>query len=182
MDKQQLLKYCEAIDHFLTQPATLYVYGSAAFMLLDESGRTSIDIDVAGPYSQADWADLRQAAEQAGLPVNPEETSGKDHLEIVALPRLCLPRPAADDELLLWQGAKLTIKSASAAQLVASKLIRYDEIDQSDMRYLCEAMRITFDDVAAAVELLPPHFRLDRLVRDNLENLKNDMNMWRSSP
>ncbi|MCX7003828.1 MAG: hypothetical protein NTV22_11220 [bacterium] len=30
MDKHQLLKYCEAIDHFLTQPATLYVYGIAA--------------------------------------------------------------------------------------------------------------------------------------------------------
>lgn len=182
MDKHQLLKYCEAIDHFLTQPATLYVYGSAAFMLLDESGRISNGVDIAGPYSHADWADLRRAAEQAGLPVNPEETSARDHLEIVALPRLCLPPPTPADELLLWQGAKLTIKSVAAAQLVASKLIRYDELDQSDMRYLCEAMRITFDDIAAAVERLPAHFRVDPLVRDNLENLRTDMMMWSVLP
>jgi len=59
------------------------------------------------------------------------------------------------------------------------QLLKYCEaIDH----YLCEAMRITFDDIAAAVERLPAHFRVDPLVRNNLENLRADMAMWAVAP
>ena len=65
---------------------------------------------------------------------------------------------------------------------MASKLIRYDAIDQSDVRYLIGQMRLTYADVAQAVERLPAGFRNDVLVRENLRNLQEDLKLWRSGP
>jgi len=53
MNKSELIAYLEGIDGGLQQPAMLYIYGSAVCILLDEPDRTSLDIDVAGPYSDA---------------------------------------------------------------------------------------------------------------------------------
>lgn len=159
----------------------LTVYGSAAFILLDEVGRTSLDIDVAGPYSKADLNDLSSAAEKAGLPVNPEEGHAGDHLEWISLPRLCLPCPTPETEIVLWQGRRLVVRTVSAPQLVASKLIRYDEIDQSDIRFLCFQLRIAFPDIVSAVETLPPLFRHDPVLRENVRNLSADMKLWRGT-
>jgi hypothetical protein len=127
MNKVELIGYLEGIDRALETPATLYIYGSAACILMDEPERTSLDIDVAGPYSQADEADVRRAAGRAGLPVNPGEDYGGDHIEWVGPLRLCLQPPVAGAEMTLWQGSKLCIRTGPVADLVASKLIRCDE-------------------------------------------------------
>jgi hypothetical protein len=58
----------------------LVVYGRAAFLLLGQQERTSLDIDVAGPYSQADYADLQQACRAAGLPVNSDDLPAGEHM------------------------------------------------------------------------------------------------------
>lgn len=50
-----------------------------------------------------------------------------------------------------------------APQLVASKLIRYEEIDQADIRYLWTQSRIAFQAVEAAVRELPPPFDTDHV-------------------
>jgi hypothetical protein len=42
MNKTDLVGYLERLDRALTAPATLHIYGSAAFMLLDEPERTSL--------------------------------------------------------------------------------------------------------------------------------------------
>jgi hypothetical protein len=76
MNKSELKTYLERIDAALEQPAMLYIFGSAACILMDEPDRTSLDIDVAAPYSVADYADIEQAAEAAGLPINPNESLG----------------------------------------------------------------------------------------------------------
>ena len=44
MNKTDLLGYLERLDGALKAPATLHIYGSAAFMLLDEPERTSLDV------------------------------------------------------------------------------------------------------------------------------------------
>ena len=62
--------------------------------------------------------------------------------------------------------------------LVASKLIRYDEIDRSDVQYLLTQSRAPFSDIEEAAGRLPSPFARDPLVRDNLENLRADMAMW----
>ena len=80
--------------------------------------------------------------------------------------------------MILWQGERLTIKTASVTELVASKLIRYDEIDQGNIQYLCSQSPISFADAESAVRRLPPPFNTDALVLENLENLRNDLVMW----
>jgi hypothetical protein len=182
MNKTQLVKYLEQIDAGLQHDAELVVYGSAAFILLGEEERTSLDIDVAGPYSKADSADFQQAARQAGLPVNPEETTSGEHIEWVPALRLCLPSPQPETEQILWRGHKLKVKTVSVAELIASKLIRYDEIDQSDIQFLCAQRPVEWPRVAEAVRSLPSPFNEDALVKENLENLRRDMAIWRGNP
>ena len=75
--------------------------------------------------------ELRRAAEAAGLPFNPEEPSQNNHIEWVSGLRLCLAVPQPDSEILLWRGRFLTVTTVSIPDLIASKLIRYDEIDQA---------------------------------------------------
>ncbi len=178
MDKKTLISYLEGLDGALRSRANLYVYGSAACILLDEPGRTSLDIDVAGPYSVVDESDLREAAIAAGIPVNPTEDYNGDHIEWVGPLRLCLQPPVAGKGLTLWQGARLRIQTGGIVDLVASKLIRYDDIDRSDVQYLLNVSRLPFADIERAAACLPPPFNQDALVRENLCNLKTDMAIW----
>ena len=80
--------------------------------------------------------------------------------------------------MLLWQGTQLTVKSGPPADLIASKLIRYDEIDQGDIQVLLSQTRISFDDVADAVKRLPPPFSHDCMVLENLQNYRTDTELW----
>lgn len=178
MNKEELLGYLERLDHALKAEATLHIYGSAAFMLLDEPERTSLDVDVAAPYSSVDIGDLRQAATVAGLPLNPSDDYAADHLEWISSLRLCLAKPNPETELLLWKGARLSVKTGSIVQLIASKLIRYDEIDRSDIQYLIRQTPVNIDAVAEAVAALPEPFNRDVMVLKNLGNLRVDMTLW----
>lgn len=181
MNKQELLSYLSKIDAALKRDSTLCVYGSAAFILLDEEDRTSLDIDVAAPYSDVDFDDLKQAAEKAGLSINPDEAGSSEHIEWISPLRLCLSRPDPETEILLWSGKKLKVKTVSSADLVASKLIRYDEIDQSDIQYLCTQTRMDFESIEAAVKSLPAPFDRDVILLENLRNLESDLQMWNES-
>lgn len=181
MNKNQLLNYLEQIDAALPDEALLYVYGSAAFILLDEPERTSLDVDVAAPYCQLDERAFRDAAARAGLQVNPELATPNDHIEWISSLRLCLPKPSADSDIVLWQGRNLTVKTGAIPALIASKLARYDAIDRSDVQYLLAQHAVAFNDVALAVRSLPPPFNQDAVVLENLENLRNDMAMWQGS-
>ncbi|TAN36759.1 MAG: hypothetical protein EPN23_08085 [Verrucomicrobia bacterium] len=177
MDRKNIELFLEKVDADLSAPADMVLYGAGAFMLLGEEGRTSLDLDVAGPYCQGDVTALRRACEKAGLPINPPPETLHEHIEWVGIERLCLPPPGPDD-VVLWRGQRLTVRTVAPAALVASKLIRYDETDQADVRSLCFRLRISWDDVRAAAERLPMTFRRDPLVRENLENLQRDMQLW----
>jgi hypothetical protein len=181
MNKQELLGHLARLDHALASEAVLCIYGSAVCILLDEPDRTSLDIDVAAPYSRVDFVDLVHAAGLAGLPVNPPDDIQADHLEWISAVRLCLPRPDPTTELVLWQGRRLSIKTVSLPELVASKLIRYDPIDQGDVQYLCAQAKVGFAQVESAVSRLPPPFHQDPLVLENLENLRRDLTLWRKA-
>ena len=174
VNKTQLLDYLCKMDGGLTAPATLCIYGSAAFILLDEPDRTSLDVDVAAPYSDANFADLSRAAVAAGLPINPAPDTSGEHIEWIQAARLCLAPPTAGRVVLLWQGARLKIVTVPPPDLIASKLIRYDELDQADIAYLWAQQHVAWTDIAAAVQRLPEPFKHDPVVRDNLANLKAD--------
>jgi len=179
MDKGEILSYFGRLDKELAAPSVLHIYGSAAVILLGADERTSLDIDVAGPYSSVDGAKFAEASTAAGLPVNPSSDFASNHLEWIGHFRLCLPPPPPESEsIVLWRGAKLVVKTGTVADLVASKLIRYDETDQSDIQFLHKISRFTFESVAAAVETLPKPFDTDPLVLENLANLKADICTW----
>jgi hypothetical protein len=65
--------------------------------------------------------------------------------------------------------------------LIASKLIRYDELDQSDIQFLCAQQTVAWQRVAEAVRSLPPPFNEDAVVHENLANLQRDMALWRGT-
>ena len=182
MNKCQLVAYLERIDAVLPDEAMLYIYGGAAFILLDEPERTSLDIDVAAPYCRVDERVFRDAASNAGLPVNPDLDTAKDHIEWISSLRLCLPKPSANSDIVLWRGRNMTVKTGAISALIASKLIRYDAVDRSDVQYLLAQHPVALNDVAVAVRSLPPPFNQDAVVLENLENLRNDMAVWIGTP
>lgn len=104
MDATTLRQHLVRLDSALGESARLCIYGSAALMLMGEEGRSSVDVDVAGPYSAV--------------------------------------------------------------------------IDQADIQFLIVHGRVRYEDIAQAVHRLPAAFRDDVLVRENLENLRHDMQRW----
>ena len=179
MNKGELVSYLERLDEALTTQAMLYIYGSAVVILLDAPGRTSLDVDVAGAYSSVSQAELARAAEQAGLPLNPDDPLfAGNHLEWVGALRLCLPPPGRDS-MTLWQGTRLTVQTGSVPDIIASKLIRYDETDKADIQFLASQSAFSWEAVRAAAATLPAAFREDALVKENLNNLAADLAAWK---
>ncbi len=148
-------------------------------MLLGEELRTSLDIDVAGPYCSGRVLEFRKAAEAAGLPIDPDPSFRGNHIEWVGPLRLALPKPDPTSDMVLWQGDHLTVRSVSPAHLIASKLIRYDESDMADIRFIVENAGVSYSDILESVKNLPARFGKDPVLIDNLENLKLDMQIWR---
>ena len=177
MNAAILREHLARLDAALHEPARLCIYGSAALMLLGEEDRFSLDVDVAGPYSNVNERALAAAAQVIGLPVNPPDDFSGDHIEWVGPLRLCLARPSGDT-LDLWQGSRLSLFTVPPPDLIASKLIRYDPTDQGDIQFIVVHQRISFDEIERAVERLPDPFRRDTLVCDNLKNLRGDIQRW----
>ena len=179
MDKQRILDIFALIDNQLRSSASICLYGSGAFILLEQEGRTSLDLDIAAPYSKVDFADFSRAVEAAGLSINPEEGVDDDHIEWISTVRLCLAEPSTTELIVLCEGKKLNVFTVSPADLIASKLIRYDAIDQSDIHYLVFQMNLSFEAIEQAVLRLPQQLGRDISFVENLTNLKQDMRLWR---
>ena len=76
-------EYFVRLDALVAPGTVLYVYGGAAVALLGAGIRTTMDVDVAEPYSHFDRAAFAEASAQAGLPVNPGEDYEQAFLELV---------------------------------------------------------------------------------------------------
>lgn len=72
----------------------------------------------------------------------------------------------------------MLVKTGSAADLIASKLIRYDESDCADIQFVVRQGGVVWADVQAAVRRLPTPFHADRMVLENLDNLRIDLPLW----
>jgi hypothetical protein len=179
MNKTALLEHLRQLDAALRSPARLCVYGSGAFILLDEPGRTSLDLDVAAPYSQAALPELERAAAEVNFPLNPPAEFGGDHIEWIGPLRLCLAAPQSTRTVPLWSGQRLEVFTVAPADLAASKLVRYDDLDRADLQFLCEQTGLDWNDIAEAAGRLPEVFRNDPVVRDNLNSLRTDMSLWK---
>ena len=149
-------EYFVRLDALVAPGTVLYVYGGAAVALLGSGIRTTMDVDVAEPYSHFDRTAFAVASAEAGLPVNPGLDYDAAFLELVGALRLCVPEPTAEQPgLVLFSGRNLTVRTGSAADLIASKLVRYDEQDQQDIQFLLKAGGVSLAAVRESVSRLP---------------------------
>ena len=177
MNAAALREHLARLDAALEEPVRLCFYGSAPLMLMGQEDRSSLDIDVAAPYSSANERALAEAAERIGLPVNPVDDYSGDHIEWVGPLRLCLASPG-ENPVILWQGSRITAFTLPVPDLIASRLIRYDPTDQADIQFLLVHQPFSFEDISLAVTRLPAAFREDKLVLENLKNLQRDLPRW----
>ena len=177
--ERTVVEYFDRLDALVSSGTVLYIYGGAAVAVLGSRIRTTMDIDVAEPYSRIDRAEFMVASAKAGLPVNPDADYDSAFLELVGAFRLCVPEPTAENPgVVVYSGRNLTVRTGSAADLIASKLVRYDEQDQQDIQFLLKTGAVTLEAVKESASRLPAAFREDALVRENLANLGEDMKIW----
>lgn len=180
INEQTVREYFSRLDALVGSKTELFVIGGSAVALLGAKIRTTVDVDVAMPYSMMDVAAFAEASEKAGLPVNPAFGYQGAYIELVQPLMLTLPRPKSDETLpVLFQGTNLTVRTGSGADLVASKLYRYSEQDQEDIQFLMLRGGVTLEAVRESVSRLPERFRDDVLVTENLGNLERDAEQWR---
>ena len=181
IDESVLREYFERLDPLVKSGTELFVIGGAAVALLGAKIRTTVDLDVASPYSRVDLENFRDASARAGLPVNPVAGYQGAYVEYVEPLMLTLPRPQTEDAtIVLFRGFNLTVRTGTPADLIASKLFRYSEKDVGDIRFLMESARVSMAGIKESVSRLPARFRDDVLVRENLANLELDSAMWRT--
>jgi len=172
-------EYFATLDPLVRPGTTLFVFGGVAVALMGSRIRTTMDVDVAEPFSSLDRAAFPAASAEAGLPVNPGLDYDAAFLELIGPFRLAMPVPdAAHPGMELYRGKNLVVRTGSAADIVASKLVRYDEQDQQDIQFLMGEGGATLEAVREAVSRLQPKFRDDALVLENLKNLEADAAVW----
>ena len=139
-------------------PVKLCLIGSAACLFGGMDGRTSADLDVWRPHSDYDRAELRIAAEVAGILFDPKATLDpeKPYLQIVepGLTQLGAFEPVPVDRI-----GRLEICRPPVENLIAAKLIRADPKDISDIRFLISLHRPDAARIRALVAAFPPGSR-----------------------
>ena len=179
VDEKVAMEYFGKLDQRVSPGTELFVIGGSAIGLLGAKIRTTIDIDIAAPYSRVNLEEFKRVSAELGFPVNPGADYQGVFIEFVGPARLSLPVPTEDAQIL-FRGLNLTVKTATFADLVASKLSRYSLKDMQDIQFLTAAGKVEINEVADAILRLSPVFRNDPLVKENFQNLKTDMEIWRS--
>lgn len=135
-------------------PVKLCLIGSAACLFGGMDGRTSADLDVWRPHSDYDRAELRIAAEAAGILFDPKAALDpeKPYLQIV---EPGLTQLGAFDPVLVDRMGRLEIYRPPVENLIAAKLIRADPKDISDIRFLFSLHRPDPARIRALVATLP---------------------------
>jgi hypothetical protein len=176
MDAAKLRQIFERLDQALEHPTELVIRGGAAVLAHGLEQRATLDIDVL-PASRFIEADLRHACAAAGLGFNPSDKDfvEQDYLEVVPEETLILPRPNPDRGYnTVFRGLRLTVRTPTAADLVIGKLKRLEPEDLADVVFLIERFRLTAEDLRESFERLPPRFKTDPVVLDNLRFVIED--------
>lgn len=132
-----------------------------------ESGmpeRTSLDLDVWVPGSQADRTALRAACAASGLDFDPIDETDRPYLQMVRPGIVQIPEHIPE-EAGTWGAITITIPPPAA--LAAAKLIRAADKDVADVFFLCSKHGLSRADVAAYVEKIP-NAVLRETARENL--------------
>lgn len=111
-------------------------------------GRTSLDLDVGLPGSDADRSALAAACAAAGLDFDPTGETHRPYLQLIHPGIVTVPVKAGR-----WGG--LTILTPPPAALAAMKLVRAEPKDLADIFFLCSRHGLTRAGVAAYVRQIP---------------------------
>jgi uncharacterized nucleotidyltransferase DUF6036 len=177
MDAVKLRQIFEKLDQALEHPTELLIRGGAAVLAHGLEQRVTLDIDVL-PASRFIESDLRRACAVVELGFNPSDKDfvEQDYLEVVPEETLILPRPDPERGYnTIFRGVRLTVMTPPAADLVIGKLKRLDPEDLADVRFLIRHFRLTEADLKESFDRLPPRFKADPVVQDNLRFVVEDL-------
>jgi len=161
LDGEAWLKVLEDLSAKLGQegpPLRLCLIGSAACLFGGMEGRTSNDLDIWKPASDFDRAELKAAAEQAGLLFDPKQTLEPDR------PYLQLVEPGLTqvgefEPVFIERIGRLHLYRPPGENLIAAKLIRAEPKDLSDIRFLLSRHRPDLARVRHIVAEFPARAR-----------------------
>jgi hypothetical protein len=157
LNAEEWMRILEKVAAALTPqgtPVKLCLIDSAACLFGGMDGRTSADLDVWRPQSDYDRAELRAAAEAAGLLFDPKSAlePEKPYLQIV---EPGLTQLGAFEPVLVDRIGRLEIYRPPVENLIAAKLIRAEPKDISDIRFLVALHRPDALRIRAIVATLP---------------------------
>jgi hypothetical protein len=121
-------------------PVRLCLIGSAACLFGGMDGRTSADLDIWKPASDYDRAELKLAAEKAGLLFDPKETlePNRPYLQLV---EPGLTQLGAFEPVFIERIGRLHLYRPPIENLIAAKLLRAEPKDLGDIRFLMSRHR-----------------------------------------
>lgn len=121
-------------------PLRLCLIGSAACLFGGMEGRTSSDLDIWKPASDYDRRELKAAAEKAGLLFDPKQTLDPDrpYLQLI---EPGLTQLGAFEPVLIERIGRLHLFRPPVENLIAAKLIRAEQKDLGDIRFLLSRYR-----------------------------------------
>lgn len=156
-DRDRWLRALEEIAIALGKegdPVEICLIGSAACLFGGMDGRTSRDLDIWEPASNYDTAELRKAAESAELLFNPNSFSEP------SVPYLQIVEPGLVQigdfiPVRLMRMGRLHLTKPPIENLIAAKLIRCEEKDLADIRYLISQYVPNLEAVSGIISTFP---------------------------
>ena len=155
LDRRQWEEKLAGIGRHLQRqnaPASLELIGAWPVIEAGLEGRTSLDLDVWMPGSDADRSALAAACAAAGLYFDPTGETHRPYLQLIHPGIVTVPEhvPVKAGR---WGG--LTILTPPPAALAAMKLIRAEPKDLADVFFLCSRHGLTRAGVADYVRRIP---------------------------
>ena len=121
-------------------PVRLCLIGSTACLFGGMDGRTSADLDIWKPASDYDHAELKLAAEKAGLLFDPKQTlePNRPYLQLI---EPGLTQLGAFEPVFIERIGRLQLFRPPIENLIAAKLLRAEPKDLGDIRFLMSRHR-----------------------------------------
>lgn len=155
LDRRQWEEKLAAIGEHLRRhgaPATLEIIGAWPVLEAGLEGRSSLDLDVWLPASDADRSALAAACASAGLDFDPTGETDRPYLQLLQPGIISMP-----DHVPVKAGrwGALTVLTPPPATLAAMKLVRAEPKDIADVLFLCSRHGLTKEQVAESVRRIP---------------------------
>ena len=155
LDRRQWEEKLAGIGNHLLRhnaPASLEVIGAWPVIEAGLEGRTSLDLDVWMPGSDADRSALAAACAATGLDFDPTGETDRPYLRLIHPGIVTVPEhvPVKAGR---WGG--LTILTPPPSALAAMKLVRAEPKDIADVFFLCSRHGLTRAEVASYVRRIP---------------------------